>query len=116
MKRIWIGFLLMLTCSFALGAGGEWKPLRGKFTITSSPLSDPLPGGSPVAFFTIEGDAAKTIFSQMVEPQTKKNACAEKGMIMKTVGNVVCSKHGAIYTCNFGVGLSDGKPQPGYTC
>lgn len=116
MNRIWIFGFLIFVHSFASGAGGDWKPLHGKLSITTAPLSDPLPGGPPVAFFTIDGDSAKIIFNRMIKSKTIKNACAEKGMTMRMVGDIVCSKRGSIYTCNFGVGLSDGKLQPGYTC
>lgn len=116
MKLRCIWWLLIFIHSLAFGAGGDWKPLHGEFTIAPAPLSDPLPGGLPVAFFTIKGDAAKAIFNRMIEPKIMKNACAEKGMTMRMIGDVVCYKRGSTYTCNFGVGLSDGKLQPGYTC
>jgi hypothetical protein len=106
----------MFIHSFALGAGGIWRPLHGEFSITPAPLSDPIPDGPPVAFFTIDGDAAKTMFNGMIKPNIMKNACAGKGVVMKSVGDLICFKHGREYTCSFGVGLSDGKLQMGNTC
>lgn len=99
-----------------VGAGGMVKPFRGEFTVSSAPLSDPIPDGPLVVFLTIKGDAAKIIFNQMVNPKIEKNACGENGLTIKTVGDLLCSKMGATYYCNFGVGLSDGKLQHGYNC
>ena len=109
-------YLLLFIHSYALGAGGDWKSLHGKMTVSPAPLSDPLPESTPVAFFAIDGESAKTIFNAMVEPKIVKNACGETGMVMKSVGDIVCFKQGRTYTCNFGVGMSDGKSQAGYTC
>ncbi len=116
MKRTLLFCCLLAIYSCAVGAGGTWMPLNGEVKISSAPLSDPLPDGSPVAFFTIDGDAAKAIFDGMIKSRIVRNYCSESGMAMKMVGDISCTKQGRKYRCNFGVGLSDGKSQKGYTC
>ena len=99
----------------AFGAN-EWKTFRGEFVIRQAPLSDPLPSSPPVAFFKIEGPAARAMFDGMRNAKTEKNACAEIGLTMKIADGLVCFKQKNQYSCNFGVGLSDGKTQLGFTC
>lgn len=100
----------------AFGAGGAWKPIQGVFTVWQAPLSDPIPDSPQVAFFKIEGAAAKAMFDGMRNAKVEKNACAENGLTMKIVQDLVCFKQGGKYSCNFGIGLADGKLQFGYTC
>ena len=115
MRYVLIFLCLIGTYSFVFAAQGQ-EAIHGKMSVESAPLSDPVPNSPPVVFFTIEGNSAKTIFTRMVNPKIYKNACGESGVIMKELGDLICFKHKKNYTCNFGLGLSDGKSQFGYTC
>ena len=56
------------------------------------------------------------MFEGMRNAKTEKNACAESGLTMKITDGLVCFEQRHKYSCNFGVGLTDGKLQLGYTC
>jgi hypothetical protein len=117
MKNLGLFCYLILAYSFAFGAGNEWKPIHGEYAIVASPVTDPIPGNPPVAIFLIEGDAAKKIYDSMVNPKIyKEDLCQENGGRVKSVGNIVCTKHKSSYSCHFGIGLDDGESRESYTC
>ncbi len=117
MTRLLLLSLLGLSIiSLSASGAGEWKALRGEYTIQQAPLSDPIANTPPVAFFKIEGAAAKAMFEGMRDAKTEKNACGENGLTMKIADGLVCARLKGQYSCNFGVGLVDGKLQLGYTC
>jgi hypothetical protein len=106
----------VLACSLTTSNAKDWRGLKGTFIVGKAPLSDPLPDSQPVTFVTIEGSAAKEMFNSMLNAKVQKDACGESGLTMKILNNLVCSKLKTEYSCNFGVGLSDGQLQFGYTC
>jgi hypothetical protein len=69
-----------------------------------------------VTFVTIEGSAAKEMFNGMLNAKVQRDACGEPGLTMKILNSLVCSKLRNEYSCNFGVSLSAGQLQFGYTC
>ena len=113
---LFLGVIGISALSPSVFAAGHWAPVQGEYTVQSAPLSDPIPGSPPVAFFTIKGAAAKAMFDGMRDAKTEANACGENGLTMKFAENLVCSKQKGHYSCNFGVGLSDGKLRLAYTC
>jgi hypothetical protein len=106
----------LLAFSLKTSYANDWRALKGTFIVGKAPLSDPLPDSALVTFVAIEGSAAREMFNGMVNAKIQRDACGEPGLTMKILNNLVCSKLRAEYTCNFGVGLSDGQLQLGYTC
>jgi len=116
MKKILCLLLLMVSCAFSFSAGGLWQLIKGSYVFSHEPISDPLPNGQEVAYLEIKGNLAKEIFLKISNAKTKKNACGEQGLNMKSLGGLVCTKSGDEFSCNFGVGMQDGMIHQGFTC
>lgn len=112
----WILLAMLLVTSSAYPEEGDWLALRGKARVAIEPLSDPAPGGKPVAYLSVQGVAAKAMYEGMQGYRSVANACGEPGLSSRTVGDVVCYRKKSSYSCEFGVRLSDGAIRIGRAC
>jgi hypothetical protein len=112
----WILLAMWFITVSAYPDEGSWLTLRGKAQVAIEPLSDPAPGGKPVAYLSVQGVAAKAMYGSMQGYRFVANACGESGLSSRTVGDVVCYQKKAVYSCEFGVRLSDGAIRAGRAC
>lgn len=114
--KYWAIGLSLIYATLAFGATDGWSSMRGRLRVAPEPLSDPIAEAQPVAYFIVEGPAAKAMFDRMKGFKSTRDACGEPGMVARTVGDVVCYRMKASYSCEFGVRLSDGIVRPGRAC
>ena len=117
MRLLALAVALMSAFAIAgLAIGQEFRPLAGRYALTTSNMVDSIPGEKPdrVIVF-VEGKAAEDIFKGMAQKPTKDRCASD--IVSKMAGNLVCSKLDAgKFFCSFGVSLHDGRILNGRTC
>ena len=109
------GLTLTLSCA-GFADAQEFRPLTGRYALTSANMVDPTPGekSDRVVVF-IEGSAAEQMYMGMLQ-KPAKDRCVGDGLSKKS-GNLVCSKlDSGKHFCTFGVGLKDGQIRNGRVC
>lgn len=99
-----------------VSTGAQEIQLQGQLIISKEPITDPVPNGPNVAYFSIRGNAAKQMFEKLKSAKTVKNACGEQGLTLKTQGKLQCSQKARVYSCDFGIRLTDGIAVTGFAC
>jgi hypothetical protein len=115
--------IIVLLTGLTLTLGGvgladaqEFRPLAGRYALTSANMVDPTPGEKPdrVVVF-IEGSAAEQMYMGMPQKPAKDRCAGD--VLSKKAGNLVCSKlDSGKHFCTFGVGLKDGQIRNGRVC
>ncbi len=93
----------------------EYRKLEGSYAIASATLIDPPKNEKKdrVVLF-IDGAAAKEIYDGMAG-EAKKFACSDE-MLLKTSGNLTCTKESGIYACHVAILLSSGNTASALVC
>ena len=124
MRRIsWLalGLACVLSVAYAADWSGEWKPLRGTYTIYSGELAEreAPKAGDRTMTIAVEGAPAKEIFDS-IGPDTHPICSQEKGDRGRRKKGVDCvygaQGAGKGYRCWIGIDLRNGDSIPTVSC
>jgi hypothetical protein len=112
-------FILIFAAALSCSTGAveqKWTVIDGQQKIARESLSDPEPFAPKVAYFTIRGVGARSIYLALPSNSAVIPACGDAGLTARFAGNMVCYQKAKRYSCEYGIRLSDGALVPGRSC
>ena len=111
--------VLAPVCGVTPAPAQEAVRLSGELFVAGRTAIDP-PVREPKnshAYFTVEGDAARRMFTSM-RSKEEKDLCRGEGWKLKRAGNLYCSvaANGKDAACDFSVDMTKGALAPGKPC
>jgi hypothetical protein len=111
--------VLAPVCFVTPAPAQEAVALSGELFVAGRTAIDP-PAREPKnshAYFTVEGDAARRMFTSM-RSKEEKDLCRGEGWKLKRAGNLYCSvaANGKDAACDFSVDMTKGALAPGKPC
>lgn len=115
--------LLALILSLSVPAFGapeheNPKKLTGTYSIGTSSLTDPVPGGQNDALLRLylTGDAARDLYGSL-RSKARRDECFSDGTVSKTLGTIMCSRHPkGTHECWIGVDLKRNALASAFVC
>jgi hypothetical protein len=117
----WRRFLFVvpaLAAVYVLAQYPGMLPLTGEFDTTGRTAIDPPADEPRNTHFRIHltGEAAKTLFDQMLVEPTAERCGRRPGWKEKRIGHMLCSTDERVYDCFFAINVEQQTVEGGWAC